>query len=341
METIWDPSKSFTLAVQEMFYSGSKYPQLAAIKLLFEINRNRFREGTVANTQEDLRLCIGISEFIRKRQVMDEVNEKALQVLYYNLELMPQTLLEIAFDRAKIFDTLETLKKLEGGDDNNIVQKILDMPEGGNAVRRAKETFDMVKATTTGRSMPRERPIARDNFGSRGQGQQGHYSPEKGQGASPPYERRMPVKMSIANLNGTENVMNSDPEDDQAQRDERPRQAGEEAAASSSKYQVYSNEMLDLKNGKTCQLIEARHDKDIPKDEVGKHILAFLNSGRGGQIIIGVSQFGIVQGVHLDRKKRDYFRQGEIFPRTLIEPAQANYTLRTKRVRPILGRTIH
>ncbi len=51
---------------------------------------------------------------------------------------------------------------------------------------------------------------------------------------------------------------------------------------------------------------------DINQAEVGKHLAAMLNSGEGGQILIGVvPATGELVGVrNMDRKNRDLFRQG-------------------------------
>ena len=52
--------------------------------------------------------------------------------------------------------------------------------------------------------------------------------------------------------------------------------------------------------------------ESISRDEVGKHIVAFLNSGDAGEIIIGaMPNNGEMVGVRgMTRRQRDLFRQG-------------------------------
>jgi hypothetical protein len=64
--------------------------------------------------------------------------------------------------------------------------------------------------------------------------------------------------------------------------------------------------------------------QDISQPEIGKHLVAFLNSGNGGRILIGaIPKTGELVGVKdMDRKSRDMFRQGfdEYLDGRLIKP---------------------
>lgn len=338
LEVLWNPDPQFTQLLQQMFHSNSEYPQLVAIKILYEINQRRFKTGgPISNKEQDVDLCADVADFIARRpRKCDEGLHKAILTLYYNLELMPSTFLNLAFNRADIEGTVKLAREIMSGAEDGgaggagvqsmarlaeILSKIEDMPTKGNAYLHNKERSNyqpLPKPTLPPRQTAVRKPASRVNEQpirqaprrppSRPQQQHQQQSP-------PSYVRQRAVKASIADLDVKEICPaavvggNSDPEDDQPTRNAGG--AGAAAVVKAPTKKVHRNGVFDEKNSQTCQLMEATLDSHIDKDELGKHIVGFLNGGKGGKVVIGVRPSALVTGVHMDRRQRDLFRQGE------------------------------
>ncbi len=239
-----------------LLLSNDADDQVRALRILRRINEQRWQCGSPLSDQPaDATLCRRVTAFLRSRLSSPWSGvDDAVYILYYVLDLMPESMFRDAFEKAEVEETmtdvLSALRREARPELCTLVRKVRAMGREGNShinnrkVRHLQEVAYRSSANIRLRQIPQQQQFRRaspDYYDGRrgntqryedGRNRDGRRDRDRDrERQNPRFERHL---MSVRDLKEDEEAVvvshvgrsNSDPEDDQHEFQRRQREQG-------------------------------------------------------------------------------------------------------------------